>query len=731
MPSSRLSFVSINILFDIAAPAIPVVLNTGATASLVDSHVIKRFNLLLTEAACPLRLNGIAGSIQITHYTDAVLYVLCTDGSLACIRQQLWMVVDFSQPAILATDFIMATDLRIDAPKHIVTFGSRELHAPISVKPRPPITLYAAHDFTLRPACAGFVPIQGRLDTVLHSSLFGAPARFVPHTHMRSTLLPAILAYDTVAVVAINSSTQPWVVRAGASLGQAVSLGEPDYCHFAGHLSPLASRLVTPCHLPVEGSAMTAIDASRDRFVVPGHHDDPLPPSARGHDDPEDPFPLAAAPYWELRPDAEAGADVVDVNSSDDITPAQTAALRKVVADHPSLWESRLGLLNTGEQMTLPTPSLDAAPASAGKPRLYCLSATDKRAVDQVFDELAASHRLVPLPYGSPVGWPVFVVWRNGKPRPVVDLRRLNALCTPDVYPLPSPEDVRDRIRGASFITCLDATKAFYQMPIADEDRWKTALLTHRGLEALRVSVMGQNRSVAFLQRVLDTHLGPHRAFCTPYVDDIFVYSSTFQDHLSHLRAVFASLQRIGLTLSPHKCHVGYRSANVLGHRTDGRLLWATDDKLAAIKSINYPATLRQLEYVVGFFSYYRNFVAGFAAIIEPLERLKTDMLAPAPRTGASRKQYVDATAVPRHSAALAALEELKRVLLLGIRLLVPDFTRPFILYVDASHKWGFALAIHQDDGTDQERPVHFESRRLTSAERNYQITELEAAGTA
>lgn len=241
---------------------------------------------------------------------------------------------------------------------------------------------------------------------------------------------------------------------------------------------------------------------------------------------------------------------------------------------------------------------------------------------------------------------------------------------------------------------------------------------------------MGRNRSVAFFQRVLDTHLAPYRAYCTPYVDDIFVYSHTFEDHCAHLRAVFRTLQRLSLTLSPAKCHIGYRSAAVLGHRTDGRLTWATDDKLDTIRSIAYPLTLQQLEHIIGFFAYYRSFVAYFAALSEPLERLKTALLASAPKTGAARKRYSDITRVPDDPQARQALLELKRILIDGVRLAMPDYTRPFILYVDASAEYGFGLAIHQT-GDDGEFPVHFDSKRLSDAERRYQITELEAAAAA
>lgn len=72
--------------------------------------------------------------------------------------------------------------------------------------------------------------------------------------------------------------------------------------------------------------------------------------------------------------------------------------------------------------MRLPSAALDSNPHMF-KPRLYRVSPRDHKAIDVVFDKLTRQGRLTPAPLGTPCGWPVFVVYRNGKPRPVVDLR--------------------------------------------------------------------------------------------------------------------------------------------------------------------------------------------------------------------------------------------------------------------------------------------------------------------
>lgn len=127
----------------------------------------------------------------------------------------------------------------------------------------------------------------------------------------------------------------------------------------------------------------------------------------------------------------------------DDASPALRHRFATLFDEFSEVWRPELGLLRTGEAMRLPSAALDANPRLF-KPRLYRVSLRDRQAIDEVFDELARQGRLHPAPPGTPCGWPVFVVYRNGKPRPVVDLQQLNDVVDPDAYPLPTPDELRE-----------------------------------------------------------------------------------------------------------------------------------------------------------------------------------------------------------------------------------------------------------------------------------------------
>ena len=350
----------------------------------------------------------------------------------------------------------------------------------------------------------------------------------------------------------------------------------------------------------------------------------------------------------------------------------------------------------------------------------------------------------------NPVGWPVFVVWSKGKGRPVIDLRGLNSKVTPDAYPLPRQDDVIGLLKGKYWIALFDLLKAYYQRIVALLDRWKLTVLTHRGQEVLNVAPMGFINSASHMQKLMDLLLEIHKAYAKCFVDDTVVFSDDFESHLKHIEAVLRTMEEAGMTLSPTKCYVGYHSIELLGHHVDRFGLSTLEQKVEAIAKLRFPASLRELEYFLGLTGWYRHFVARYAALIDPLQKLKTRMLKKAPKKGRERETFSRSTKIVNPTALeVTAFLEVKAALCDDKLVIIhPDINLPLIFHVDSSAENGMACAVHQvpqntldennltyDDVVNGnyhrklEKPVLYLSRALSRHEHNYWPTELEIAG--
>jgi hypothetical protein len=276
-------------------------------------------------------------------------------------------------------------------------------------------------------------------------------------------------------------------------------------------------------------------------------------------------------------------------------------------------------------------------------------------------------------------------VWKNSKASPVVDLRRLNKIVVQESYPLPRQEDIIEPLRGKPYISIVDLQKAFYQRFIRKRDRWKTTVISHRGLEMFKVVLMGYCGSPSNMQEFMDKLLAPYTAYAKCYIDNIVIFSDTFEDHVEHLRSIFGTLSEVGMTLSPDKCYIGYHSLQLLGHKVDRFSLSTLSEKVSVISSMEFPVHLKDLELFIGLSGYYMHFIARYTALIEPLQKRKTSMLKGVDSRERHGKTSVAAKLVDKPTEAEQTSFQLFKDALCSPTLLVHhDQKLPLLIYVDS-----------------------------------------------
>ncbi|XP_075707288.1 uncharacterized protein LOC142741844 [Rhinoderma darwinii] len=106
------------------------------------------------------------------------------------------------------------------------------------------------------------------------------------------------------------------------------------------------------------------------------------------------------------------------------------------------------------------------------------------------------------------------------------------------------------------------------------------------------------------------------------YLDDIVLYSSTFQEHLSHLEAVLSRLTQFGLKLKPTKCRIARQKINYLGHIVSPEGVALDPNKIRAVVDWPLPGTSTEVRAFLGLVRYYRRYIQHFAKIAGPLHEL-------------------------------------------------------------------------------------------------------------
>ena len=131
---------------------------------------------------------------------------------------------------------------------------------------------------------------------------------------------------------------------------------------------------------------------------------------------------------------------------------------------------------------------------------------------------------------------------------------------------MPRIDDLIDRLGNARFISTIDLTRGYWQMPVAAEDQHKTAFVTPFGLFEFKVLPFGLSGAPASFQRLMDRLINSYQDFSAAYLDDLVIFSSSWEEHLDHLRKVLKRLQEAGLTAKPSKCQFTMKQCVYLCH---------------------------------------------------------------------------------------------------------------------------------------------------------------------
>jgi len=431
----------------------------------------------------------------------------------------------------------------------------------------------------------------------------------------------------------------------------------------------------------------------------------------------------------------------------------EISKLEKLITEFASIWEDNGSIVNLPQKdwMTVPLTS-DWNSSSAPKlgQKMYPVGAADRQVIDKEFDKLHAQGRMAWSEVPTPFSFPVFVIWKtvnqtsdNGAPTKkalvVVDIRGLNKITTTDSYPLKLQSDVINALLGMRHISLMDGLAFFFQFPVQPTDWHKFTVISHRGLEFLKVAAMGFKNSPPFVQRTMDRALRPLQDFVKAYIDDLVAFSRTFDEHLQHLRELFILLVKLNVTISAKKTFLNYPSITLLGQRVDAFGLSTTEERLESLKNLNFPVDLEALEHYLGLTGWLRSKISYYAQRAEPLQREKTYLLKGTPadaKSGRKRKIFAKSTPIVRRPILSDSFDSLQEALSSPNFLVHVDHLRKTFVDVDASKRRGFGVQVYHvkgdPDGDDYLKsdiePILFLSKTLNDAELRYWPTELEIA---
>ena len=343
--------------------------------------------------------------------------------------------------------------------------------------------------------------------------------------------------------------------------------------------------------------------------------------------------------------------------------------------------------------------------------RPYRTPLNSRKIIDQAMSDMLSADIIERS--RSSWAFPVVIVEKkDGSSRFCVDYRKLNKITKPIAQPIPLIDDIINRLSGAKYFSSLDLKSGYWQVQMNEADKEKTAFTCHKGLFNFKVMPFGLSLAPAIFTELMNEVLLGLDDFVTSYLDDVLIWSSSLEDHLTHIQQVLDRFRLHDLKLKLKKCsflqtetvHLGFVISKD-GVKPDLR-------KVEAIRDMPSPTCVREVRAFMGSIGYYRRFLPNFSQIAEPLIALT--------RKNARFKWSDEA------QKAFGFLKESLTVIPL---LAYPDTQSEYKLYTDSS---GYCVgAVLTQDCVDEnntlvEKPIYFLSHKLSPTQCRYSTVERE-----
>ena len=284
------------------------------------------------------------------------------------------------------------------------------------------------------------------------------------------------------------------------------------------------------------------------------------------------------------------------------------------------------------------------------------------------------------------------------------DFQQLNSVTVFYAYLMKSIDETFKVMFGAKVWILFDVKSAFWQIPIIEEDKNKTAIICEKALFYFNVVPFGVKNGSAVIQRTCEKALGD----CVGrkveiYADNMEIFSKDMSTNLHDVREVLRKFRENNLTLNPAKCVFGIDKHKCLGYVISAKGVIMHPDKVQVMSDCASPQNKKELERFLGLAGWYANFIPNFADSSSPLNNLRF------------KDKLWDWSEKFEES-----FQMLKQKLISPEVLACPDLTKPF-----QNICTGIGCSLNQLQN-GKFRPVSYASRKLKPAERNFSPTEGE-----
>ena len=177
-------------------------------------------------------------------------------------------------------------------------------------------------------------------------------------------------------------------------------------------------------------------------------------------------------------------------------------------------------------------------------------------------------------------------------------------------------------MNNCKYFSSLDLCSGYFHISLTEEAKKKTAFVTADGKYQWNVVPFGLATTISTFQYLMSKVLTSLNNIAFMYLDNVIIFSETYEEHLHHLCSVFVKFPKADLKIKLSKCQFFKTHLHYLGHRISANGLEPLPEKLEAIKNLAPTRNVDEAHQILGLLGYYRSFVPAFADVTLPITSL-------------------------------------------------------------------------------------------------------------
>ena len=312
------------------------------------------------------------------------------------------------------------------------------------------------------------------------------------------------------------------------------------------------------------------------------------------------------------------------------------------------------------------------------------------------------------MPQAAPL---LCILKKLGKLRTVVDCQQQNENTVKDVSPFLDQDQIWMDVAQAMFRSKIDLSNAYKQVHIEPEDVHKTMFASvFRTIES-NIMQLGDYNAPATFQQLVTVIFCDDIGICMHiYLDDMFIFSATLEDHKCNLIYILQKLWENHLFIKTAKCNLFSQNMDCLGHVINNKGLHMDADKMACIHNWCTPKNLKEVQQFLGLVQYLAHFMPDVTAYTRPLSAIC--------RNGQPFFWK------PLHEKCFRYIKVIPCKLPI-LRPINPQLSNPIWVICDAS-MLGIGAMYSQGTTWQNYHPAGFMSKKFTPAQMNYRVFKME-----